>query len=161
MDPREANRAAHHAALLAKSKMGLCRWAEMPPSSLAVESKRGHPLYMDANEPDAFNNKKQAMEAVDGRPISRTPNLAVSPPVLDQNLYYMGMKHSSATFTSAMCNMLPAFAFCLAWIFRFEKVSLKKLRSVAKVMETIITVGEAIILTLVKGRSPFVSTLGQ
>ncbi|PRQ56516.1 hypothetical protein RchiOBHm_Chr1g0337251 [Rosa chinensis] len=35
----------------------------------------------------------------------------------DQNLYYMGMKNSSATFTSAMLNMLPAFAFCLAWIF--------------------------------------------
>ncbi|XP_024156447.1 WAT1-related protein At2g39510 [Rosa chinensis] len=42
-------------------------------------------------------------------------------PVLDQNLYYMGMKNLSATFTSAMLNMLPAFAFCLAWIFRFEK----------------------------------------
>ncbi|XP_050387430.1 WAT1-related protein At2g39510-like [Argentina anserina] len=77
--------------------------------------------------------------------------LSLFNPVLDQNLYYMGMKHSNATFTSAMCNMLPAFAFCLACIFRFEKVSLKKLHSIAKVMGTIITVGGAIVLTLVKG----------
>ncbi|KAM5556287.1 WAT1-related protein [Rosa sericea] len=79
--------------------------------------------------------------------------LSLFDPVLDQNLYYMGMKNSSATFTSAMCNMLPAFAFCLAWIFRFEKVSLKKLHSIAKVMGTIITVGGAIVLTLVRGPS--------
>ncbi|KAM5556288.1 hypothetical protein ABKV19_023934 [Rosa sericea] len=48
-------------------------------NSSRVESKRGHPWYMDANGPDLFNNKKQAMEAVDGRPASRAPNLAVAP----------------------------------------------------------------------------------
>ncbi|PRQ20862.1 hypothetical protein RchiOBHm_Chr7g0232741 [Rosa chinensis] len=63
--------------------------------------------------------------------------LSLFDPVLDHNLYYMGMKNSSATFTSAM----------------FEKVSLKKLHSIAKVMGTVITVGGAIVLTLVRGPS--------
>lgn len=40
-------------------------------------------------------------------------------PVLDQNLYYTGMKYTSATFTSAMCNILPAITFVMAWILRY------------------------------------------
>ncbi|MBA0814461.1 hypothetical protein Gohar_020292 [Gossypium harknessii] len=39
-------------------------------------------------------------------------------PTIDQNLFYSGMKYTSATFTSAMCNVLPAFAFTFAWIFK-------------------------------------------
>ncbi|MBA0781486.1 hypothetical protein Gotri_002410 [Gossypium trilobum] len=39
-------------------------------------------------------------------------------PTIDQNLFYSGMKYTSATFTSAMCNVLPAFAFVFAWIFK-------------------------------------------
>ncbi|KAI9157264.1 hypothetical protein LWI28_019500 [Acer negundo] len=44
--------------------------------------------------------------------------LGLLEPTLDQNLYYTGMKYTTATFTAAMCNILPAFAFILAWIFR-------------------------------------------
>ena len=39
-------------------------------------------------------------------------------PVLDQNLYYTGMKYTSATFTSAVCNILPAITFVMSWILR-------------------------------------------
>lgn len=48
-------------------------------NSSRVESKRGHPWYMDSNGQELFNNKKQAMEAVDGRPASGVPNFAVAP----------------------------------------------------------------------------------
>lgn len=40
-------------------------------------------------------------------------------PVLDQNLYYLGMKYTSATFTSATVNVLPALTFIMAIIFRY------------------------------------------
>lgn len=39
-------------------------------------------------------------------------------PVLDQNLYYNGMKYATATFSAAMLNALPALTFVMAWIFR-------------------------------------------
>ncbi|KAJ6350194.1 hypothetical protein OIU78_006380 [Salix suchowensis] len=35
--------------------------------------------------------------------------LGLLEPTIDQNLYYTGMKYTTATFTSAMCNVLPAF----------------------------------------------------
>ncbi|KAE8656324.1 WAT1-related protein [Hibiscus syriacus] len=72
-------------------------------------------------------------------------------PVLDQNLYYMGMKLTNATYSSAFVNMLPAVTFILAVIFRLEKVNLKKIRSVAKIVGTLITVFGAMVMTLYKG----------
>ncbi|XP_061999488.1 WAT1-related protein At2g39510-like [Rosa rugosa] len=72
--------------------------------------------------------------------------LSMFDPVMDQNLYYVGMKNSNATFTSAMCNMLPVFAFVMAWIFRHP-------RGLTKVVGTLVTVEGAILLTMVKGPS--------
>ncbi|KAK8580254.1 hypothetical protein V6N13_143371 [Hibiscus sabdariffa] len=72
-------------------------------------------------------------------------------PVLDQNLYYLGMKLTTATYSSAFVNMLPAVTFIMAVIFRLEKVNLKKIRSVAKMVGTLITVLGAMVMTLYKG----------
>ncbi|XVF39366.1 hypothetical protein PTKIN_Ptkin01aG0029000 [Pterospermum kingtungense] len=72
-------------------------------------------------------------------------------PVLDQNLYNIGMKYTSATYGSAFVNMLPAVTFILAMIFRLEKVNVKKIRSLAKVIGTAITVVGAMVMTLYKG----------
>ncbi|XP_074289751.1 WAT1-related protein At2g39510-like isoform X2 [Silene latifolia] len=77
--------------------------------------------------------------------------LGLLEPVLDQNLYYAGLKYTTATFVSALSNIVPALAFLLAWIFRLEKVNIKKVRSLAKVVGTLVTVGGATIMTLVKG----------
>lgn len=41
-------------------------------------------------------------------------------PVLDQNLYFLGMKYTSATFASATVNVLPAITFILALCFRYK-----------------------------------------
>ncbi|KAB2596091.1 hypothetical protein D8674_031541 [Pyrus ussuriensis x Pyrus communis] len=60
--------------------------------------------------------------------LAKTMLLSLFDPVLDMNLFYMAMSYSTATFTSAM-----------------------KLHSQAKVAGTVVTVGGAIILTLVKG----------
>lgn len=72
-------------------------------------------------------------------------------PVLDQNLYYVGMKSTSATFASAFVNVLPAVTFIMAIIFRLETVNLKKIPSLAKVIGTAITVSGAMVMTLYKG----------
>ncbi|PON91448.1 Plant-drug/metabolite exporter [Trema orientale] len=72
-------------------------------------------------------------------------------PVIDQNLYYTGVKFTTATFAAAMCNILPAFAFIMAWIFRLEKVDLGRIPSQAKLLGTLVTVGGAMIMTLVNG----------
>ncbi|KAG2723692.1 hypothetical protein I3760_02G181300 [Carya illinoinensis] len=77
--------------------------------------------------------------------------LGLLEPVIDQNLFYTGMKYTTATFTSAMCNVLPAFAFLMAWVCGLEKVYIKRLHSQAKVMGTIVTVGGAMFMTLFKG----------
>ncbi|KAI3464501.1 hypothetical protein Pfo_021164 [Paulownia fortunei] len=77
--------------------------------------------------------------------------LAFLEPVLDQNLYYVGMQYTSATFASAIVNVLPAITFIMAVIFRLEKINLKKIHSLAKVTGTLITVTGAMLMTLYKG----------
>lgn len=77
--------------------------------------------------------------------------LGLLEPVIDQNMYIMGMKNTTATFAAAMCNVLPAITFLMACIFRLEKVKFKSIRSQAKVVGTLTTVGGAMLMTLVKG----------
>ncbi|OMO62667.1 Drug/metabolite transporter [Corchorus capsularis] len=72
-------------------------------------------------------------------------------PVIDQNLYYLGMKYTTATLASATVNVIPAITFIMALIFRLEKVNLKKVRSIAKIIGTVIMVPGAVIMTLYKG----------
>ncbi|OWM82338.1 WAT1-related protein At2g39510-like [Punica granatum] len=68
------------------------------------------------------------------------------------NLYFIGMKHTSATFAATMGNTLPALAFLLAWLLGLERVRIKDVRSRAKVIGTMATVAGAMIMTLTKGR---------
>ncbi|MBA0841607.1 hypothetical protein Goarm_004091, partial [Gossypium armourianum] len=72
-------------------------------------------------------------------------------PVLDHNFFYTGMKYTTATFTTAMCNILPALTFALACIVKLERVEIGKVRSQAKVAGTAVAVGGAMIMTLIKG----------
>ncbi|KAK2982097.1 hypothetical protein RJ640_001159 [Escallonia rubra] len=72
-------------------------------------------------------------------------------PVIDQNFYYAGLKFTSPTFSCAMSNMLPAMTFCMAVIFRMEKVDMKKVMYQAKVVGTVVTVAGATLMTLYKG----------
>ncbi|KAL1549490.1 WAT1-related protein-like protein isoform X2 [Salvia divinorum] len=72
-------------------------------------------------------------------------------PVIDQNLYFLGMKYTTATFAAAMVNVLPAITFVMAWCFRLEKVELMSVRSQAKILGTLATIAGAMIMTLVSG----------
>ncbi|MFS7961461.1 putative EamA domain-containing protein [Helianthus anomalus] len=53
--------------------------------------------------------------------------LGLLEPVLDQNLFFAGMKLTTATFATAMCNIVPAITFVMAWIFRYSCFLLKLL----------------------------------
>ncbi|KAG8374943.1 hypothetical protein BUALT_Bualt10G0048100 [Buddleja alternifolia] len=77
--------------------------------------------------------------------------LFLESPVFGQNLFYAGMNYTTATVTSAMCNLIPALTFLLAWILRLEKVNFKRIPSHAKIWGTVVTVGGAMIMTLIKG----------
>ncbi|KAJ8445111.1 hypothetical protein Cgig2_029483 [Carnegiea gigantea] len=79
-------------------------------------------------------------------------------PVLDQNLYYVGLQYTSATFASASINVLPAITFIMATIFRLEKVDIRKLPSQAKVIGTIVTVSGAMVMTIYRG--PVINIFG-
>ncbi|XP_043699754.1 WAT1-related protein At2g37460-like [Telopea speciosissima] len=79
--------------------------------------------------------------------------LGLLEPVLDQNLYFAGMQYTSVTFTTAMSNMLPAMIFVMAFLLKMEKVNIRRPRSIAKVVGTIVTVGGAMLMTLIKGPS--------
>ncbi|XP_021289378.1 WAT1-related protein At2g37460 [Herrania umbratica] len=77
--------------------------------------------------------------------------LGLLEPVIDQNLYYVGMKYTTATFAAAMYNILPAITFVMAWVLRLEKVNLRSFRGHGKVVGTLATVAGAMVMTLMKG----------
>ncbi|KVI04946.1 Drug/metabolite transporter [Cynara cardunculus var. scolymus] len=79
--------------------------------------------------------------------------LGLLEPVIDQNLFFAGMKYTTATFATAMCNILPAITFVMAWIFRLEKVKMKSLHSQGKMIGTLATIGGAMMMTLIRGPS--------
>ncbi|KAL0720355.1 hypothetical protein Bca4012_034954 [Brassica carinata] len=81
--------------------------------------------------------------------------LALLGPVIDQNLYYIGLKLTSPTFSSAVSNIMPAITFILATLFRMEKVEMRKVRCQVKVVGTLGTVVGSILMILYKG--PFIN----
>ncbi|KAF5203597.1 Wat1-related protein [Thalictrum thalictroides] len=66
-------------------------------------------------------------------------------------LGYLGIRYSSPTLGSAMGNLIPAFTFLLAIVFRMEILDLKRSSSQAKALGTIVSISGAFIVTLYKG----------
>ncbi|KAL5059869.1 hypothetical protein RYX36_031473 [Vicia faba] len=77
--------------------------------------------------------------------------LSTLEPIIDQNLYFLGMKYTTATFAVAMNNVLPAITFVMACIFKLEKIKMKSVHSQAKVVGTLATVAGAMVMTLLRG----------
>ncbi|KAM7511446.1 hypothetical protein LguiB_010321 [Lonicera macranthoides] len=83
-----------------------------------------------------------------------------------QIMGYTGINYSSPTLASAISNLVPAFTFILAVIFRMEKVAFRRSGSRAKVIGTIVSITGAFVVTLYKGprilpSSPSISLLHQ
>ncbi|KAJ9683477.1 hypothetical protein PVL29_019170 [Vitis rotundifolia] len=64
---------------------------------------------------------------------------------------YRGINISSPTLASAISNLVPAFTFILAVIFRMEKLALRSSSSQAKIIGTIVSISGAFVVTLYKG----------
>nr|CAD1821474.1 unnamed protein product [Ananas comosus var. bracteatus] len=60
---------------------------------------------------------------------------------LNQLFYYQGLQLTSSSVATAMINLTPAITFVIAASVGLEKVNLRSLRSMAKVIGTIICVG--------------------
>ncbi|PIN09879.1 Permease of the drug/metabolite transporter (DMT) superfamily [Handroanthus impetiginosus] len=64
---------------------------------------------------------------------------------------YAGINYSSPTLSTAMLNLVPAFTYILAIIFRMEQVNMKSLSTISKSLGTIISISGAFIVTFYKG----------
>ncbi|XP_011086524.1 WAT1-related protein At3g28050 [Sesamum indicum] len=64
---------------------------------------------------------------------------------------YAGINYSSPTLSTAMLNLVPAFTYILAIIFRMEEVHLRKLSTISKVFGTLVSISGAFIVTFYKG----------
>ncbi|KAL9236029.1 hypothetical protein vseg_010742 [Gypsophila vaccaria] len=70
---------------------------------------------------------------------------------LVQNLYLESIVLTSATFASALANLVPGVTFILGVLFRLEKMSLKTLPGKAKIFGTVIGIAGAMVLIFCKG----------
>ncbi|CAL5325214.1 unnamed protein product [Camellia sinensis] len=70
---------------------------------------------------------------------------------LTQICVFTRINYSSPTLSAAVSNILPAFTFLLAIIFRMEKFDLRRPRSQAKSLGTIVAVSRAFVMALYKG----------
>lgn len=101
--------------------------------------------------PFAFFLDKKVRPKMTAAIFTKLMLLSFLEPVIDQNLYYMGMKQTSATFAATMCNVLPAITFLMAWILRLEEMSFRSIYSQSKVGGTLTTVAGAMLMTLMRG----------
>ncbi|OMO61054.1 Drug/metabolite transporter [Corchorus capsularis] len=83
--------------------------------------------------------------------LAVAPIAYISRVTINQNMYYEGLDLATSSIASAMPNLVPAITFLLASIFGLEKVNVLSLRSIAKIVGTIICVSGAIFMALFKG----------
>lgn len=70
---------------------------------------------------------------------------------LAQNFYLQALTLTSATFASAMANLIPAVTFIMAVSLGMEKLNLRTKAGKAKILGTLTGIGGAMVLTFVKG----------
>uniref|UniRef100_A0A5B6YH78 WAT1-related protein n=1 Tax=Davidia involucrata TaxID=16924 RepID=A0A5B6YH78_DAVIN len=70
---------------------------------------------------------------------------------MPQNLYIESLVLTSATFASAMTNLIPAITFIMAVSFGLERLGLATAAGKAKVVGTLMGIGGAMLLTFYKG----------
>lgn len=101
--------------------------------------------------PFAFIFERKGQPKITFRNFMQIFILALLGPVIDQNFYYAGLKLTSPTFSCALSNMLPAMTFVMAVFCRMEKIDIKKVRCIAKIVGTLVTVAGAMMMTLYRG----------
>ncbi|KAL2319953.1 hypothetical protein Fmac_028922 [Flemingia macrophylla] len=71
---------------------------------------------------------------------------------VNQNLFFEGIYLSSSSTASAMANLVPAFTFVIAACTGLEKVNIRSVRSIAKIIGTVVCVSGAMSIALLKGQ---------
>ncbi|KAK9741358.1 hypothetical protein RND81_03G099600 [Saponaria officinalis] len=66
---------------------------------------------------------------------------------------YKGIEYGSPTLASAMSNLIPAFTFILAILFRMEKLIWRSSSSQVKIIGTMVSIAGALVIILYKGPS--------
>ncbi|KAK7339426.1 hypothetical protein VNO77_20091 [Canavalia gladiata] len=64
---------------------------------------------------------------------------------------YKGLAYTSPTLSSALGNLIPAFTFILAILFRMENVALRSSSTQAKILGSLISICGALVVVLYKG----------
>ncbi|KAL1550894.1 WAT1-related protein-like protein isoform X1 [Salvia divinorum] len=64
---------------------------------------------------------------------------------------YSGVNYSSPTLSTAMLNLVPAFAYILAIIFRLEEVDFRRSSTLAKSLGTVVSISGAFVVTFYNG----------
>ncbi|KAJ4709437.1 WAT1-related protein [Melia azedarach] len=70
---------------------------------------------------------------------------------VNQNIFFEGLYLSSSSMASATGNLIPAITFVIATVVGLEKVDIRSLRSIAKILGTVFCVGGAIAMALLRG----------
>ncbi|XP_073127192.1 WAT1-related protein At1g43650-like [Henckelia pumila] len=77
---------------------------------------------------------------------------------LTLNLSFAGLKYTSATFATAILNIVPVFVFVMSVISRVEKLDIREWHGMAKVLGTMFGFLGAMVFTFYKGPSLFSSS---
>ncbi|KAL2317790.1 hypothetical protein Fmac_031666 [Flemingia macrophylla] len=101
--------------------------------------------------PFAFFLERKVRPKMTVRIFSEIMAVAFVEIILDQCFTFLGMKYTSASFASAVMNSVPSITFVLAIIFRLERMKIKEVGCLAKVMGTAVTLGGAFLMALYKG----------
>ncbi|XP_027368353.1 WAT1-related protein At4g08290-like [Abrus precatorius] len=109
--------------------------------------------------PFAFFLERKVRPKMTARIFSQIMAVAFVEIILDQCFTFLGMKLTSASFASAVMNSVPSITFVLAIIFRLERMNIKELGCLAKVVGTVVSLGGAFLMTLYKG--PVVNVAGS
>ncbi|KAF7148284.1 hypothetical protein RHSIM_Rhsim03G0261900 [Rhododendron simsii] len=70
---------------------------------------------------------------------------------INQNIYFEGIYLASSSMGSALFNLVPAITFVAAFVIGLEKVDIRTLRSIAKIIGTVLCVGGAVSMVLLRG----------
>ncbi|EXB94908.1 Auxin-induced protein 5NG4 [Morus notabilis] len=89
---------------------------------------------------------RQAIATLVIAPIAYFSSVAIN-----QNIYFEGLYLASASMASAMGNLVPAVTFLIAYFLGLEKVKIRSLRSIAKILGTMLCVSGAMSMALLKG----------
>ncbi|KAK8635550.1 hypothetical protein V6N13_004284 [Hibiscus sabdariffa] len=105
--------------------------------------------------PIAYVRERKGRPKLTARVLSQLFLNALIGTTLAQYFFLLGLEYTSATFSCAFLNTVPAITLVLALPFGLEKVSIRSKAGQAKVVGTLVCISGAMVLTLYKGKTLF------